>query len=80
MERQNLFLLVLGSLSMASVISMALVGLNTLDVFVSGLVIVYFVCVTIFRPRRRVPDFIGLALFVAFAYVVALRVLQILLA
>ena len=78
MERQNLFLLVLGALSMTGVVSMALVGLDTLDVYVSGIVIVYFACVTIFQPRRRVFDFVGVALFVTFAYVVALRVLQIL--
>lgn len=54
-----------------------MIGGYTLDVRVSMLTICYFVASAIFRPRRLAFDFVGVALFIVFAYVAALRTLAI---
>ncbi|HEV2139148.1 MAG TPA: hypothetical protein VGR53_09930 [Nitrososphaerales archaeon] len=78
MERQNLYFMSLGALLMLSTVGLSIIGAYTLDVYVSLFTISYFVASTIFRPRRRMFDFVGLALFGAFAFIVALRILAIL--
>ncbi|MEM0118139.1 MAG: hypothetical protein QXV32_06805 [Conexivisphaerales archaeon] len=78
MEKANLYLLTLSFLIVASVVSMASLGQNSLDVYVSLFVISYFATSAIFSPRRVTFDFLGLALFIIFAVIVALRVLAIL--
>jgi hypothetical protein len=59
----------------------ALAALNEsrLDVYVSVFTLIYFAATAVFRPRRRTRDFLALALLAAFTYVVAVRVLEILL-
>ena len=59
----------------------ALAALNEsrLDVYVSMFTLLYFAATAVFRPRRRTWDFLALALLAAFTYVVAVRVLEILL-
>jgi hypothetical protein len=59
----------------------ALAALNEsrLDVYVSMFTLIYFAATAVFRPRRRTWDFLALALLAAFTYVVAVRVLEILL-
>ena len=63
---------------MHSTVGLSVIGDYTLDVYVSMFTICYFVTSTIFRPRRRTFDFVGLALFVIFAVIVALRIVAIL--
>jgi hypothetical protein len=59
----------------------ALAALNEsrLDVYVSMFTLIYFAATAVFRPRRRTWDFLALALLAAFTYIVAVRVLEILL-
>jgi len=59
----------------------ALAALNEsrLDVYVSVFTLIYFAATAVFRPRRRTWDFLALALLAAFTYIVAVRVLEILL-
>jgi len=59
----------------------ALAALNEsrLDVYVSMFTLIYFAATAVFRPRRQTWDFLALALLAAFTYVVAVRVLEILL-
>jgi len=78
MERQSLYFMSLGTLLMLSTVCLSLIGDFTLDVYVSMYTICYFVASTIFRPRRRVFDFVGAALFISFAFIVAFRILAIL--
>lgn len=63
---------------MLSTVGLTLAGDFTLDVYVSVYTICYFVASTLFRPRRRTFDFVGLALFITFAFIVAFRILVIL--
>jgi hypothetical protein len=52
---------------------------SRLDVYVSMFTLIYFASTAVFRPRRRTWDFLALALLAAFTYVVAVRVLEVLL-
>jgi len=58
----------------------ALAALNEarIDVYVSIITLTYFTATAIFRPRKRTWDFLALALLAAFAYIVTVRVLEIL--
>jgi len=38
----------------------------------------YFVCLATVRPRRRTYDLLALSLFIAFTYIVATRVMEVL--
>ncbi|MEM0075604.1 MAG: hypothetical protein QXG05_06965 [Nitrososphaerota archaeon] len=78
MENQNIYLLSLALLLIISVVSLSAIGISGLDVYVSVFAICYFATSTIFRPRRRVFDFLGVALFIVFSIIVALRVIAIL--
>jgi hypothetical protein len=78
LERQNFYLLTLASLLLLSTAGLSMIGGYTLDVYVSMFTICYFVASTVFRPRRLTFDFVGVTLFIVFAYIVALRVLAIL--
>ena len=54
-------------------------GLNEgrIDVYLSLFTLEYFIGVAVFRPRRRVFDFLGIALFILFIYFVTIRVMSI---
>jgi len=78
LERNNLYLLTLSGLMALSTVSMAALGQQDLDVYVSLFVISYFATSAIFSPRRRTFDFLGAGLFVVFSIIVALRVIAIL--
>jgi hypothetical protein len=78
MERQVSYFVSLTALLLFSTAFLASIGDYTLDVYVSVFTICYFVASTIFRPRRLGFDFLGVGLFVAFAVIVAIRVLAIL--
>ena len=78
LDRNYLFNLILASLIALTVPPLAALGENRLDVYVSLFTLEYFVCLAVLRPRRRTFDFLALALFLAFAYAVAMRVLEVL--
>jgi len=78
MEKPNLYLLTLSFLIFTSVVAMSALGQSTLDVYISLFVISYFATSAIFSPRKITFDFLGLALFIVFAIIVALRVMSIL--
>ncbi len=78
MERQNQYLLTLATLLLLSAVGLSMIGGYAVDAYVSLFTICYFVASTIFRPRRLTSDFVGVSLFIAFSYIVALRVLAIL--
>ncbi|MDG6940232.1 MAG: hypothetical protein JRN39_07520 [Nitrososphaerota archaeon] len=78
MERQNLYFFALGALLFLSAVALSALAVDDLGVYFSVFTIDYFATSAVFAPRRRTHDLLGLALFVVFAYVVAVRVLAIL--
>jgi hypothetical protein len=71
-------LIFLAALTAVAASSLAALGENRLDVYVSVFTLIYFVLTALFRPRRRTFDFLALALLAAFFYIVAVRILEIL--
>lgn len=79
MDRQNLYLTALAVLNTVAVSALAALNEVRLDVYVSVFTLIYFALTAIFRPRRRTWDFLAAVLLIVFAYIVAIRVLEILL-
>ena len=78
LDKNILFNIIFAVLIVITVPSMAALGANTLDVYISMFTLEYFVCTTVFRPRRRTIDFVAVALFVVFSIIVGLKVWEIL--
>jgi hypothetical protein len=78
LERQRLYLLSLAFLMLVPTPWLYAIGGITLDEYISVYVIAYFATSAVFRPRRRIFDFVGLGLFIIFCVIVAMRVLVIL--
>lgn len=79
MDRNALFNVTLASMVAASVWALSSLGEGRIDVYVSVLALAYFVCLALFRPARSIPDLPAAALFLAFCWIVAMRVMEILL-
>jgi len=78
LDRRRIYILTLALLLVASTLALSASRESRLDVYISVFAIDYFVASTVLRPRRRTFDFIGVALLVAFAFIVALRFVEIL--
>jgi hypothetical protein len=78
MDKRKSYILTLALLLMVSTVALSALRETRLDAYISIFAIDYFVASAIFRPRRRTIDFVGIALFIAFTYIVALKVMEIL--
>lgn len=77
MDRNALFNGVLAAMVAVSVWALSSLGEGGLDVYVSVIALAYFVCLAVFRPARTILDFPAVSLFVAFCFIVAIRVISI---
>lgn len=74
-----MFNLVLAVMMAVTVPSLAALHEYRLDVYVSLYTLEYFVCLALFRPRRRVRvDPLAAALLLVFSVIVGFRVLEVL--
>ena len=78
MDRHSLYLITLALLIVAATLALAALNESRLDVYLAVLAIIYFALLEIFRPRRRMWDLPAAALIIAFSYIVALKVMQVL--
>lgn len=78
MDRNNLYLITLALLISVATSCLAALGESRLDAYVSIFTLIYFTLNAVFRPRKRTFDFLAIALLVAFSYIVAVKVLEIL--
>lgn len=78
MDKHTLYIITFTILIMVSVSSLAALGESRLDVYISIFTLEYFTLSAIFRPRRRTIDFLAIFLLIIFAYIVTVRVLEIL--
>lgn len=78
MHRNYLSNTVLSSLMLFTVPILWSLGEARLDVYVSMFTLEYFVVKALFNPRRITRDYLALALFTVFAFIVSYRVLQVL--
>ncbi len=78
MDKSYLSNLVLASFVAITVWALSALGESRIDVYVSMFALEYFVCLAVFRPRRRFFDLPAAALFGAFVVIVSLRVIEVL--
>lgn len=78
MDRNSLYLITLALLIALAASSLAALGEGRLDVYVSVFTLIYFALTAVFRPRKKTFDFLAVVLLAVFAYIVAVRVLEIL--
>lgn len=78
MDGQKLYLVMLALLNSVAVASLAALGESRLDAYVSVFTLIYFALTAIFKPRRRAWDVLGASLLVVFAYIVVMRILEVL--
>ena len=78
LDKHKQYLVSIGSLMSLTVASLSALNENRLDVYVSLFAVAYFSCSALFKPRRRWFDVVGASLFMVFCYVVAVRVMEIL--
>ncbi|MEM2688048.1 MAG: hypothetical protein QW796_06845 [Thermoproteota archaeon] len=78
MDRNSLYLITLAFLIALATSSLAALGESRLDAYVSVFTLIYFALTAVFRPRRRTFDFLAIVLLAVFAYIVTVRVLEIL--
>ena len=78
MHRNYLSNTVLSSLMLFTVPILWSLGEARLDVYVSMFTLEYFVVKALFNPRRITRDYLALALFTVFTFIVSYRVIQVL--
>ena len=78
MDKNSLSNLALASLVAITVWALAALKEARIDIYISMFTLEYFVCLAVFRPRRRAFDLPAAALFGAFAVIVSLRVIEVL--
>jgi len=78
LDRNHLYLMFLALLITVAVSTLAALGENRLDAYVSVFTLIYFALTAIFRPRRRTLDFLALTLLAAFSYIVAVKIIEVL--
>jgi len=64
---------------MTTVVGLSALKELRLEVYVSLFAVGYFVSTALFRPRRRWHDLVGGSLLAVFSYIVALKIMEILL-
>jgi hypothetical protein len=78
-DKQRLYFTFLSLLFMLTVVGLAALQEQRLEVYVSLFTVCYFASSALFRPRRRWHDFVGGVLFAVFSCIVAVKVMEILL-
>lgn len=79
MDKHQLYIVMLCFLFLLTVVGLAVVKEQRLEVYVSLFSVSYLAASAVFRPRRRRHDIVGGALFTVFSYIVAVKILEILL-
>lgn len=79
MDKHQLYIVMLCLLFLVTVVGLAAVKEQRLEVYVSLFTVSYLATSALFRPRRRWRDIVGAALFTVFSYIVAIKVMEILL-
>jgi hypothetical protein len=78
MDRQKLYVETLGVVFSVMTIGLSAYNEQGLEAYVSLFAVGYFAITALFRPRKRLFDVVGAGLFLVFCYIVAMKVLTIL--
>ena len=78
LDKQKLYLEALGVTLSASLFLLAAFKVESLEIYLIIFTLVYTAFTVLFGPRRRWHDVPGILLFAAFCWIVALRIIDIL--
>ena len=78
-DKHQLYINTLCFLFLLTVVGLSAFKEQRLEVYVSLFTVNYLATSALFRPRRRWLDLVGAVLFTVFSYIVAVKVLEILL-
>lgn len=78
MDRHKLYLLTLSLVLLSTVVVLAALRENRLDVYVSLFTLEYFTTSVVYSPKRRTIDLLGIILFTVFSFIIALKIIEIL--
>lgn len=77
LDKQKQYVVSLGGLLMATVVSLSALGEARIDVYLSLFTVCYFAALALFQPRKRFLDVVGGALFLVFCVIVLQKILEI---
>jgi hypothetical protein len=78
MDKQKQYIIVLSVILVSVIVSLSALKETRLEVYFSLFTVCYFGSSALFRPRRKMFDFLGVILFFGFCYIVLVKVLDIL--
>jgi lysylphosphatidylglycerol synthetase-like protein (DUF2156 family) len=76
-DKQKKYVTTLALLLMGTVVSLAALAEQRLDVYVSLFTVCYFASTALFQTRKRSFDFVGGILFLVFCVIVGIKILEI---
>ena len=76
MDNQNGYFASLSVLLLGSTVMLSALQENNLSVYLSVFLVSYFACSLKFEPKKRVFDYVGLALLVVWAFAVVLSIIN----
>ena len=78
MDKHQLYINTLCSLFLITVVGLAALKEQRLEVYSSLFTVSYFASSALFRPRRRWCDVVGAVLLLVFGYIVVIKVIEVL--
>ena len=79
MDKHRLHIYSLAFMLLAAVVALSALKETSLDVYFSFFAVNYFIDSAVFRPRRRFIDVTGISLSLIFCFIMAERIMEILL-
>jgi hypothetical protein len=78
LDRQKLYLETLGLTLSTSLLILVAFNVESLEIYLIIYTVAYLTLTALFRPRKKWLDITEIALFTAFCYIIAIKVLNIL--
>ena len=78
MNKNQIFNIALAAMFTVTISAFSALNESRIDAYVSMFTLEYFVCLALFKPRRRWADVLAYGLFAVFSVIVAFRVLEVL--
>ena len=77
MDKQKKYITTLALLMLGTVVSLAALAEQRIDVYVSLFTVCYFASTALYQPRKRGFDVVGGVLFMVFCVIVGIKILEI---
>ncbi len=77
MDKQKKYVTTLALLMLGTVVSLAALAEQRIDVYVSLFTVCYFASTALYQPRKRSFDIVGGVLFLVFCVIVGIKIIEI---